>query len=159
MATIDKYKHKLLGFINCPSDFDIVYNSPVREIAIYELEQDIPNDENDFDGKKGDILIGGGSGEVSVLRLSMPACIHFFFNDWDAFENYDELFKAFWQPTISFKLCNGFRKLGWNPDLDIEFWLAKHICAYLIKHLDMFSNFDSEQITYEKRLFDYQQSV
>jgi|TARA_B110000114_G_C15046085_1_gene379241 hypothetical protein len=52
MATIDTYKYKLLDFFVCPSDFDIVYQNPTRKIAIYQLEQDIPTDEINFDGKK-----------------------------------------------------------------------------------------------------------
>ena len=61
MSRIDGYKHKLVGFINCDSDYDFVNNNPIRKIAIYQLNEDVPNSETDFDGKKGDIIIGGGS--------------------------------------------------------------------------------------------------
>jgi hypothetical protein len=157
MATIDLYSHQFIGFINCPSDFDIIKNNTARKIAIYELEQDIPDDEKEFDGKSGDILIGGGRGEVPVLRLSIPNSFRFFFKDWDGFENLDEIFKSFWTATMSFKLCNGFLKTGWNPDLDIEFWLAENVCAFLVKHLKKYCEFDSVQLSFEKRLFDIQE--
>lgn len=154
MASIDQYKHRLLGFINCPSDFDFVYCSSIRRIAIYELEEDIPPDEKDFDGRKGDILIGGGSGEAPTLRLSMPHCLMFFFKDWDGFNDYSEIFKTFWTPTKSFMLCNGFIKLGWNPDLKIEFWLAENVCGFLVKNLKMYKDYDKRNIKFEKKLFE-----
>ncbi len=157
MASIDQYKHRLLGFINCPSDFDFVHNSSTRQIAIYELGQEIPSDEKDFDGKTGDILIGGGSGEAPALRLSMPNCLRFFFDDnWDEFNGYDKLFKSYWTPTKAFKLCNGFIKIGWNPEKDIESWLAENVCGFLIRELKMQKDFDNENITFERQLFDKQ---
>lgn len=153
MASIDQYKHRLLGFANCPSDFDFVYRNSTRQIAIYELEQSIPSDEKDFDGKAGDILIGGGSGEAQALRISMPGCVKFFFTDWEEIEEYDEIFKSFWSPTTSFKFCNGYMKLGWNPEVEVEFWLAENVCGYLIKELEMYPNFNVGSVIVEKALF------
>jgi len=154
MATIDQYNHRLLGFINCPSDYDIIFERTVNQIAFYELEQDIPAVETELDGKTGDILLGGGRGEVQVLRLSMPECLRFFHsNNIDKIEDFRKIIKSFWSPTQAFKLCNGFVKIGWNPDIDIEFWLSLNLSAYLIKKFNKFSAFDSEKIIYEKRLF------
>jgi len=65
MSAIDQYKHHHIGFIECPSRFNIGF------ISIYELLQDIPGDEKDFDGKIGDILIGGGV--AKCLRLGYPS--------------------------------------------------------------------------------------
>ena len=146
MATIDQYKHKLLGFINCPSDYDFVFNNPTRDIAVYELLEDIPDNEIDFDGKTGDIIVGGGSGEAPALRMSMPDCLNFFILDKDVeFGNHDELFKTFWTPTQSFKLCCGFKKIGWDVATPIEFWLTKNICKVLIKELEKFETLNTGQ--------------
>jgi hypothetical protein len=146
MASIDQYKHRLLGFISCPSDFDFVYNSPTRDIAIYELLQDIPDDEKDFDGKIGDIIVGGGSGEAPALRISIPGSVDFFIRDKDEdFENQDELFKTFWTPTESYMLCDGFKKLGWDTKTPIEFWLAENICRTIINETSEFKRFYSGQ--------------
>jgi len=111
MSAIDQYKHRHLGFIECPSTFDIVFNNSTRKIAIYELLENIPINENDFDGKSGDIILGGGSGEVHVFRISIPETLNFFTKDnWDDFETHSDLFKAFCTPTESYKLCEGFTK-------------------------------------------------
>jgi len=139
MSAIDQYKHRLLGFIECPSSFDIVYNNSTRKIAIYELLENIPVEEDDFDGKIGDILLGGGSGEAAAFRISIPQSILFFTrDDWYDFENYDELFKTFWTPTESYVFGEGFSKLGWNPNTAIEFWLAEVMCSVLIEKYDQF---------------------
>ncbi len=146
MASIDQYKHRLLGHINCPSTYDFVYNNPTRDIAVYELLEDIPDNENDFDGKTGDIIVGGGSGEAPALRITMPDSLDFFIKDKDVdFENHDELFKAFWTPTQSFKLCDGFKKIGWDAEAPIEFWLTENICRTLINEVDKFKKLHAGQ--------------
>src|SRR4051812_14102032 len=102
MSAIDQYKHKVLGFIECPSTYDFVYANTTREIGVYQLLQDISVDEESFDGKSGDIIVGGGSGEAPAFRISFPNAFYFFTSDeWDEFESYDELFKHFWTPTQS----------------------------------------------------------
>ena len=139
MASIDQYKHRLLGFINCPSDYEIVYNNPTRDIAVYELLEDVPKDESDFDGKVGDILVGGGSGEVPAFRITMPDAIDRLILNKDVeFADYDQPFKSFWTATESYKLCDGFRKLGWDPIRPIEFWLAENVCLTLINEVESF---------------------
>lgn len=135
MSTIDQYKHKLLGFIECPSKFDFVYENLTRKIAIYELKEDLKSDDKEFNGKIGDIIIGGGSGEAAIFRISIPESLNFFFEDnWDDFETYDELFKAYWNPTESFIFCEGYLKLGWSIKTPIELWLAENLCLLLIEH-------------------------
>ncbi len=147
MSSIDKYQHNLIGFIKCDSDYDIVYNNSTRLIAVYKLQQDIPNDEQDFDGRKNDILIGGGQGEVPAFRISIPNAIKFFSDEeFDDFVEYSELFKSFWSPTQSFKLCNGFLKMGWDPAESIEFWLAEQVCNLLIKHIPEYSQNRTENL-------------
>ena len=139
MSAIDQYKHKLLGFIECPSSFDIVQLNDTRKIAIYELLEDIPSYEGDFDGKIGDLLVGGGSGECPAFRISVPEAMILFTREIDDFKGYDSYFKHFWQPTEAFKLCDGFLKIGWPPDEFIEWWLAENISFLLIKELDQYS--------------------
>ena len=50
MSAIDKYQHKFIDFFDCPSDYDLVYGSSTKLIAIYQLLENIPDDEDDFDG-------------------------------------------------------------------------------------------------------------
>lgn len=146
MASIDQYKHRLLGFINCPSDYEIVEGNPTRDIAVYELLENIPDEETDFDGKTGDILVGGGSGEAPAFRVTIPNALDFLINDTDVtFDSYNELFKAFWTPTESYRLCDGFKKLGWDAKRPIEFWLAENICVTLINEVDSFGRLTEKQ--------------
>ncbi len=154
MATIDQFNHKLLCLINCPSEYDLIFESAVKQIDIYELLQDIPAGETELDGKNGDIIVGGGRCEIPVLRLSMPECLQFFYNDnIENVEDFNKIIKSYWTPTQSFKLGSGFIKIGWDPDIDIEFWLSVNICAYLIKSFSKYSEFNSDKIHFEKRLF------
>jgi hypothetical protein len=137
MAAIDSYAHELLGFIECPSSFDFVYNNNTRNIAIYKLLEDVGNEETQFEGKRGDILVGGGRGEAPAFRISIPETILFFTDE--EFVDFDTiacLFKAFWSPTEAFKLCDGFLKCGWNPERPIEFWLAENTCRVIAANLE-----------------------
>lgn len=121
MAAIDQYKHRLIHIIDCPADDDFVYGSPTRTIAIYELLEDIPSEEKDFDGKTGDILVGGGSGEAMALRISIPEV---FVGD----DEVRQVFKPFWSPTFAYKIGVGFRKIGWEPgESELEAWLVDYV--------------------------------
>jgi hypothetical protein len=144
MSAIDVYKHSHLGFIECPSSYDFVYNSKTRRIAIYELLDNISNDEKEFDGKAGDILVGGGSGEAPVLRISNPLAFQFSTYDEDKFvdlqfDDLENVFKTFWTPTQSYIFGEGFIKLGWTPDRPLEMWLTENVCKLLILSLDRFA--------------------
>jgi hypothetical protein len=136
-SAIDSYNHTTLGFVECPSSFDFVHASRTRRIAIYLLLEDIPDDENDFDGKEGDILLGGGSGEAPAMRISIPKALYFFFKEsWDNYESLDELFKTFWTPTEAYFVCDGFAKLGWSVHPPVEIWLAEQMCLLLIENFE-----------------------
>ena len=120
--------------------------SKTIRIAIYELLDNIPNNEKYFDGKAGDILVGGGSGEAPALRISNPLAFQFATYDENKFadlefDDLDEVFKAFWTPTQSFMLGEGFIKLGWTPDRLLEMWLTENVCKLLILSLDTFANY------------------
>lgn len=148
MSAIDRYKHRHIGFIECPSTFNLVYESPTRRIAIYELLENIPDDEKDFDGKIGDIILGGGSGEAPAFRISIPEALLFFTkDDWDNYENQTDLFKAFWTPTQSYIYGEGFSKKGWSPDEQIEFWLAENVCLFIIEHVDEYAHYKNDTLS------------
>ena len=142
MSAIDQYKNKFLGFIECPSTFNFVNNNQTRKIAIYELQENIPITEKNFNGKIGDIIVGGGSGESPAFRISIPESFYFFMKDgWNDFQTYSDLFQAFWTPTQSYILCEGYIKKGWTPNEPIDFWLAENICLLLIDNVENYSNF------------------
>lgn len=151
MSSINVYKHRLLGFIECPSTNDFVFNSDTRKIAVYELLENIPPDEKFFDGKIGDIIVGGGNGEAKAFRISNPIAFKFFTVNEDTFANLefdhlDEIFKAFWTPTKSYIFCEGFSKLGWNVSIDIEIWLAENVCKLLISTIDKFAIYKTDNL-------------
>lgn len=132
MSVIDQYNHELIGFVYCPSSYDFVWNSRTRKIALYKLKEDIPSDEIHFDGKIGDILLGGGSGEAPVVRFSYPEISDFFRNRCtERIDTINDVAKVFWTPTQSYILCEGFTKIGWNPDEKIELWLAREISKFI----------------------------
>lgn len=145
MSSIDCYQHRLLEFIECPSSFDFINGSPNKKVAIYELLENIPGDERDFDGKIGDILLGGGSGEAAALRISIPQAMLFFFHeDWDDFEHRDDLCKAFWTPNESYIFGDGYSKLGWSPESDLVFWLAENLCTTILERFDQYEGYKQE---------------
>ena len=147
MSSIDQYKHRHLGFIECLSTNDFVWNNPIRKIALYELQQDIPNSEKDFDGKVGDIILGGGSGEAPAFRISIPEAITFFTTHANKdLENLEKLYKAFWTPTQSYIFYEGFTKAGWRPNIDIECWLADNLCLLLVTNIEHFSKYRIKNI-------------
>ena len=144
MSRIDGYKHFHLGFIECPSTYDFVYQSKTRLLAVYELLDNIPENEGCFDGKVGDILVGGGNGEAPALRISNPIAFQFSTYDEDKFadleiDDLEDVFKPFWTPTESYMFGEGFLKLGWTPDRPLEMWLTENVCKLLILTVDKFA--------------------
>lgn len=51
--------------------------------------------------------------------------------DWDEFNSFDEIYKAFWTPTEAFAFGDGYTRLGWNPGLSMEVWLVQHTLSFL----------------------------
>lgn len=145
MSAIDQYKHKVIGIFECPSSFPFVYHNQVnRKIIIYELLEDIPKEENSFDGKKGDIIVGGGNGEADSLRISVPNAFYFFADKYDneiEFNTMSEILKTFWNNNSAYIFCEGYSKLGWNIEDKIEYWLAENICRLLVFETNYFQEF------------------
>lgn len=131
MSQIDSYRHKLLGFVECPTEYPALLttgrDSPIS-IALYQLEEPVEA----WASKVGDVVLGGGSGECPTFRVSLPEAAAFL-NDHQLseFDNRSELYQSYWRPEEAFALCNGFLKLGWRPADDIETWLAEHIVAFM----------------------------
>lgn len=140
MSSIDQYSCTCIGIIECPTPYRLfVKQDNVRpiHIAIYHLEQDIPEAEIDFQGKAGDIVVGGGGGEAPAMRIQIPEAIVLFTEIDDAENDIDiDLipYQIYWRPTESYILGAGFKKLRWNPEeQQIEVWLTEHVLAFLLK--------------------------
>jgi hypothetical protein len=134
MSEIDSYKHECIGIVHCPSSYAIVYkNNSHRHIPLYRLDDDAL-DGTSFQAKRGDLLLGGGSGESASLRISIPEAISFLINDNAVLEGeWDDFYRAYWTMNEAFVFCEGYRKLGWTPDTPIETWLAEHILAFVLR--------------------------
>lgn len=151
MSEIDSYKHECIGMVHCPSS----YWSPETDgqsnrdpqnvyVPLYLLEQDAL-DAASFQAKSGDLLLGGGRGESSAMRISMPEALVFFTReDWDKYflstgfftvaELNEKLFHAYWSMSEAFRFGDGYAKLGWNPnDMEIEIWLVQQILAFVLR--------------------------
>ena len=131
MSQIDGYRHKLLAFMDCPTDYPSALlpgrTSPIP-IALYQLEE--PAEE--WAGKTGDLLLGGGSGECPVFRVSLPETAAFLaYSSLQEFNSRSDLYQSYWRPEKAFALCNGFLKLGWDPAEDVETWLAEKIVDFM----------------------------
>jgi hypothetical protein len=153
MASIDQYAHACIGVVQCPSTYPIVYrNNSHRNIPLYRLDQDVASNSS-FEGKKGDILLGGGSGASAALRITIPEAIYWLTDDtWEQNMAFDAILHAYWNPTQAFIFGDGYVKLGWNPTLvQIEVWLAEHIAAFLYRsYPEQYQpHFGSSSLVYE----------
>lgn len=131
MSAIDQHRYTCLGIVHCPTNYKIWGAYP--QIPILRLDEDIPLEEEDFQGRKGDILLGGGSGESATLWIAVPEAFYFWtHDDWDEYETLDEIVKAYWTPTQAYVFGDGYSKLGWTPEKNyIEWWLAQHLLNFL----------------------------
>lgn len=137
MSQIDSYPHKLIGILNCPTDFDFVYQNPTREIPLYRFDTDTPNGEF-LDAKKGDISLGGGSGEAPTMIFSIPETILFCLDEnWGnqtKLNFFGDIIKHDWSLNQTYIFGTGYVKLGWQPDkTSLESWLAEHLVSFLKK--------------------------
>ena len=133
MSEIDSYRHECIGIVRCPSSHELVHgNDRHRLIPIYRLDENILD--RQWGAKRGDLLLGGGSGESAVLRISVPEAFTILTNDADG--NVDvnpDCVHAFWTSGEAFVFCEGYRKLGWTPAVAIERWLAEHLLAFVLR--------------------------
>lgn len=149
MSQIDSYPHKLISTLNCPTDFDFVYKNPTREIPLYRFDADTPNDEF-LGAKKGDVSLGGGSGEAPAILFSMPETILFCIDeDWGnqtTLNFFGNIVKHQWSINTAYIFGTGYRKLGWEPNkISLETWLAEHLVSFLKK------NYFSDYINHFKK--------
>lgn len=140
MSTIDGYRHRCLGIVSCPSHYDLVVgNAAYRFLPIYRLDEDAL-DEWIFQGKRGDILVGGGHGERPALRISVPEAFYFYTHeDWEQFAGVDTwepatISKAYWSMTHAYVFGDGYHTAGWEPTKSIERWLTEHVLSFLVRH-------------------------
>jgi hypothetical protein len=131
MSEIDSYKHTCIGIVVCPSTYEIVGgNDEHRNIPLYRLEESAP----EWNAKDGDLLLGGGSGESQVLRISIPeAFVGATREDAEPFRFSEDAFKAYWSMTGAFVFGEGYVKIGWHPRQPIENWLAEHIVSFVLR--------------------------
>src|SRR5687767_8828350 len=147
MSAIDCFKHECIGMVQCPSSYWLRYWAEVNnrdikpdevyEIPLYLLQEDAL-DEDDFEEKNGDLLLGGGSGETPALWIAMPeALLLFTREDWEDFfpewwidygtvgKFHDSLYRHHWGTHHTFMFGEVYVKLGWNPaKQEIELWLV-----------------------------------
>ena len=137
MSAIDVFRHTLIGVAQCPSRFELVYGRDHRQVPLYRLDEDCDRAAWDFDGKKGDVLVGGGGGESAALRISIPAAVALctsetFSEDEHFARRPDDYFKAFWGFSDAFVFGDGYQQLGWIPELDLPYWLTREVIFFLL---------------------------
>lgn len=128
MSAIDTVWHEIIGQIN--------------GIPIYRLKEDAPEQAPKnfgFDGKKGDVLLGGGSGETAAMRISMPIAMEWFTGKMDWREkleyNWHDISKTFWSNNNAYEFIQEYIEMGYVlQDCPIETWLTEHILSYLTHH-------------------------
>lgn len=130
MSSIDKYKNKCIGMIDL-KDVESRQLLDFSKVAVYLLDEDVPNEENDLDGKNGDIILGGGSGECPAIRISVPEIYHYFSDDFDGEYTLYDIIKFFYTANEIYLICDIFKHMGWNPKGSIENWILEQVVNYL----------------------------
>ena len=135
MSEIDSYRHECLGIVHCPASFPFVSgNANTREIWLYRLLQDVRPEADSFEGKSGDLLLGGGYGEAPALWIALPEAFELFTQEpRERRASLTDVCRAHWSANEAFVLCEGFSRLGWTPESPIELWLLEHILAFVIR--------------------------
>ena len=65
---------------------------------------------------------------------------------WDGYEELDELYFAHWSLNDAYVFGDGYKKLGWTPDVRIERWLAEQIIDFILKEYpDDYGHFDGKK--------------
>lgn len=156
MSEISNYRNKLLGYIMCPSDYELIEGSISSKIPIYILEENIPPHETHFDGKAGDLVIGGGTGAAEALRISLPEAVSFLDSNESVFFESPHSFKSFWSHNFILRLANGFSKVGWNfNSSSLEIWLARQVIGWIKEKYPMYldGSVEHADFKYKSELF------
>lgn len=141
MSEIDCFRKRLLGLVHCPSPHELVYqNDSHHDVPIYQLLEDTgPRELPDVSGKRGDILVGGGSGESAALKIVVPEAVQWFTTDLvDLSARQAGVLEAYWSLSDGYVFGAGYVKLGWHVREDLPTWLAAHVVAFLIASQDEF---------------------
>jgi hypothetical protein len=113
-------------------------NDTTRLVAVYRLDEDALDDQS-FVGRRGDILLGGGHGEASALRISLPGALYYLTSeDWERFAGSETWtwkthVQAYWSMTEAYVYGDGYTALGWTPNKPIELWLTGHVLSFLVQ--------------------------
>lgn len=147
------------------SAIDVIWHEVIGQIdgiPLYRLKEDVPANRVrnlGIDGKKGDILLGGGSGEASAIRFSMPECIEFFTAKEDSpgyQKEMDEIVRHHWSILDCYHFVNDFKKIGYKEEeCQPETWLAEHIVSYIIQK----ESLHYDQHIGDQSLLDYDGSI
>ena len=135
MSAIDSYEHEQIGFVRCPMRHSMFRDGRESDrLPVYRLLEDV-SDEEALSGRAGDILIGGGSGEASALRFSIPGIFRLYTRLPEEPDSVQELpIKSHWSADEAFMFGIGFEALGWNPEKQpLLIWLAEHLIAFLAR--------------------------
>jgi len=138
VSEIDGYRNHCIGIVACPSRFPLLsgwgrQGEEQAGIPMYRLDEDADTARS-FEGKRGDILLGGGSGEHPAVRIAIPEAFHAFTDpEWmaDSFDSWATIVRAYWTMTDAYLFGDGYVQRGWMPDTPIEYWLARHILRFL----------------------------
>lgn len=122
------YNHECIGVVTQP------------EIPLYLLKEDA-FDSFTFHAKAGDLLLGGGQGERATLRIAIPEAIYWFtqenfddmLNHLPDGKRWDRVVKAYWRMNDAYAFGEVYSELGWSLDEIIEFWLAEHVVAFILR--------------------------
>lgn len=142
MSAIDTVWHEVIGQID--------------GIPIYRLKEDSPKNDKymGFVGKKGDILLGGGSGESPALRLKMPEAIKWWTHHQPTILKYnlEEIVTTYWSNNDAYNFIKKYIELGYDPEIcPIETWLGEHMVSWLIKNFPEYQRYvvDTEDIEFD----------
>ncbi|MNJ90586.1 hypothetical protein D3C87_82060 [compost metagenome] len=130
MSAIDCVWHEIIGQLD--------------GIPIYRLLEDVEKTgaHDDFPGAvKGDILLGGGSGEAPATHIKIVPMLEYLKANWDdknsAFYKYSplDLITCLWDFNEGYRRIKRYIEIGYkiNEDGPIETWLFEHIIAFLVK--------------------------
>ena len=143
--------------MTCPSDYELIEGSISSKIPIYILEEDIPPTDKKFDGKAGDVIVGGGAGMEEAMRISIPEAVNYLKIDGSVFfQSPVTIFRSYWGSNFMLRLANGFTKVGLDFDKSsVEMWILWQVIGWLKDEHPSYlqSNADGIDFNYKNDLF------